>query len=127
MSERVLDASALLALFLDETGAEAVREALASARISSVNMAEVLSKAFDYGIPLEESSRALEGLPVVVMPFTREDAYLVSSLRSATKPKGLSLGDRCCLALGLRSGLPVLTAERIWAELDVGVTINLIR
>jgi PIN domain nuclease of toxin-antitoxin system len=123
----VLDASALLALFLDETGAEAVREALASARISSVNMAEVLSKAFDYGIPLEESSRALEGLPVVVMPFTREDAYLVSSLRSATKPKGLSLGDRCCLALGLRSGLPVLTAERIWAELDVGVTINLIR
>jgi PIN domain nuclease of toxin-antitoxin system len=127
VSEVVLDASALLALMRNETGHEAVAAALPMSRISAVNLAEVLAKAFDYGIPVEESSRAVEALPVAVTPFTPEDAHLASSLRPATRPRGLSLGDRCCLALGLKTGLPVLTAEREWAGLDVGVTVRVIR
>jgi PIN domain nuclease of toxin-antitoxin system len=39
----------------------------------------------------------------------------------------LSLGDRACLALGLRLGSPVVTADRVWATVDVGVEIVLIR
>ena len=42
---------------------------------------------------------------------------------------GLSLGDRYCLALARREGVPALTAERRWPEIAdaAGVTVRLIR
>ena len=43
MSQTVLDASAVLALLLDEPGAAIVAQAIADARMSSVNYAEVIS------------------------------------------------------------------------------------
>ena len=45
-----------------------------------------------------------------------------------TQGYGLSLGDRACLATAIQLGLPVYTADKIWAELDLpNVKINLIR
>jgi ribonuclease VapC len=52
---------------------------------------------------------------------------VIARLRPLTRAQGLSLGDRACLATGLRLGRPVITADRSWAALDVGVTIQLIR
>lgn len=40
----MLDASAVLVLFLDEPGADVVADALAEASLSTINLAEVLSK-----------------------------------------------------------------------------------
>jgi PIN domain nuclease of toxin-antitoxin system len=37
------------------------------------------------------------------------------------------LGDRACLALAIRKGATALTADRKWADLDVGCKIELIR
>jgi PIN domain nuclease of toxin-antitoxin system len=37
------------------------------------------------------------------------------------------LGDRACLALALRLGLPVMTADRIWGKVTLGVDVQLIR
>jgi len=34
---------------------------------------------------------------------------------------------RCCLAVGVRTGLPVLTTEGKWREIDVGVRVEVIR
>jgi PIN domain nuclease of toxin-antitoxin system len=45
----------------------------------------------------------------------------------ALQPFGLSLADRACLALAKQRGLPVLTADRIWQTLDLGVAVVLIR
>jgi len=44
-----------------------------------------------------------------------------------TATGALSLGDRACLALGERLGLPVVTADRAWADLDLDVAVSLIR
>jgi len=44
-----------------------------------------------------------------------------------TRHLGLSLGDRCCLALAKELGADVYTAERKWAGLDLGVTVRVIR
>jgi len=95
--------------------------------ISAVNVAEVVSKAIDYGGTLEAISTSLSQFTMRVVPFTPEDAFISGSLRAATRRKGLSLGDWCCLALGLKTGLPVLTTEGKWREIDVGVQVQVIR
>jgi ribonuclease VapC len=45
----------------------------------------------------------------------------------ATRVAGLSLSDRACLSLGLKTGLPVLTTERAWAKVNIGVDVGVIR
>jgi ribonuclease VapC len=130
----VLDASALLAYLHGEDGADEVADAISrTAAISAVNWAETLSKLADIGrdprqvvADLEEQG-LLHGL-LEVMPFTAEDAPLVAELRPRTRERGLSLGDRACLALALRLGLSVLTADREWADLrDVDAEVRPIR
>ncbi len=127
MTEVVLDASALLALLQKEKGADIVSRAIHSSSMSAVNLAEVAAKSSDHGVPLEELTPLVYGLPLKIIPFDADQAYLAGSLRSKTRHKGLSLGDRCCLALGLKSGVPVLTTEKEWETLEVGVTIKRIR
>jgi PIN domain nuclease of toxin-antitoxin system len=129
----VLDASALLAHLNDEAGADKVEKALiAGAAISAVNLAEVLSKLAD----VEEDPantfaslrrQGLFGNRVAVQPFTEEDAVTIARLYPKTRSHGLSLGDRACLALALRLGVPAMTADRAWTRLKAAVTIETIR
>jgi PIN domain nuclease of toxin-antitoxin system len=126
VTEVVLDASALLAFLRGEPGADRVEASLRGALISAVNWSEVLAKAADYGAALGAIRRVLEPLPVRVIPFDGEDAVLAAALRAGTMSHGLSLGDRACLALGKRLGLPVLTSERSWPTIE-GVKVQVIR
>lgn len=129
----VLDASALLAWILDEAGSEAVTTALGSgAVIHAVNWAEALTKLQDRGLPPEQVAADLSGIGVLGQTLevdlgTLEDASMVARLRPLTRAAGLSLGDRYCLALGRRLGLPVLTADRAWAALEDDHRVVLIR
>ena len=61
------------------------------------------------------------------LSFDRQQASIAGSLWQQTKELGLSLGDRACLALAQQLDLPVLTADKIWQRLDIGVSIQLIR
>jgi PIN domain nuclease of toxin-antitoxin system len=122
----VLDASALLAFLLDEPGADVVEHAiLGGAAISTVNMAEVLTRQADGAVDAGGDLGFNLGFTIpdtlTVEPFTIEDATMSARLRAGTKRQGLSLGDRACLALGRRLGLPVLTADRAWRELPDSV------
>lgn len=125
----VLDSSAILAFILDETGAQIVTDSFDDALVSTCNVAEVYTKiaqlALDRRTP--DMIFGLEGLQV--MPLTREQAAHAGSLAPLTAKAGLSLGDRCCLALAIERGLPVLTADRPWAQFaaPLGVDIRLIR
>jgi PIN domain nuclease of toxin-antitoxin system len=127
MSSVVLDASALLAFLRREPGGERIAAVLERAVISAVNVSEVVSKALEYGATLEAVAAALSQLPIRTTPFDTEDAYRAASLRPLTKVKGLSLGDRSCLALGMRLGVPVLTAEGSWREFQGIVAVEVIR
>lgn len=133
MASTVLDASALLAYLRDEPGADVVADAIAGgAAISTVNLAEVLGRATDHrGDParlvgqMEDSG--LLGGAVSVESFTDKDAIEVARLRPETRAQGLSLGDRACIALARRLGLPALTADAAWSRLDLAVTLQQIR
>lgn len=129
----MLDASAFLAYLRDETGAEIVENALIDGcYISIINWVEVLSKVVDLGESPEEIIKRLrdEGLlenSLEIIACNEEDAITIAKFRPLSKSAGLSLGDRACLALGKRLNLPVLTADKVWSSLSLGITINLIR
>lgn len=127
MSDVVLDASAVLALLLGEPGADRVETVVDAAHISAVNLAEVVQRLVDKGAGDDEALAVLGAYAWRVAPLDEAAAVRVGLLRRSTKSRGLSLGDRACLVLGKRLGLPVYTADRAWAELDLGVEVVLIR
>lgn len=127
MSSVVLDASALIAFLRDEPGSDIVGPAMPHALISAVNLSEVLTKAAETSVAFESAKIALQGLRPHVVPFDEEQAVTAAGLRPLTRPLGLSLGDRCCLALGLVKELPILTTDRQWSKLPSGVQVRVIR
>jgi PIN domain nuclease of toxin-antitoxin system len=127
MSEAVLDASALIAFLRNEPGADRVKAVIGQACISAVNLAETLTKMVDYSKQLELIAREIGRLQIPVIPFDAELAHITASMRPLTRVAGLSLGDRACLALALKAGLPAFTTEREWNKCDVGVRIINIR
>jgi len=133
VSSAVLDASALVAFLNEEPGADAVEQALGrGAWISIVNWAEVISKAAEMGAdPVRVRDELVQmgvlGKALQIVTLTEEDALEMARLRPATRTLGLSLGDRACLALGQRLGLPVLTADRLWSQVALDLEIRLIR
>jgi len=125
----VLDASAVLALLFEEPGAEVVRAQLRTGVIGAANLAEVLAKLSDHGLPAVEAARAITILGLEVAPMTEAQAGRSAELRPLTRAVGLSLGDRACLALAAELGAPVLTADRSWDAVAgaAGVSVQVIR
>ena len=66
-------------------------------------------------------------LACAIVPVDAELGLRAGVLHAATRSRGLSLGDRICLALAEGEGVPALTADRAWADLDIGIEVSLIR
>ncbi len=127
MSKVVLDASALLALLNDETGADLVRELLPDALISAVNLAEVVTRLSLLGMPEEQVHEILSLLGLNVEPFDEEQAFRAGLLAAQTHSLGLSLGDRACLALASATDATAVSADRAWGDLELELKIKLVR
>ena len=125
--DTVLDASALLALLNAEPGAERVAACIPGGVVSAVNLAEVVGKLAEAGMAVDDIRLALSGLGLRIADLDEGLAYVVGLLRPSTRARGLSLGDRACLAQAKRSALPALTADRDWLSLDLGLEIEAIR
>ncbi len=121
-----LDASAVLALLFAEAGHEQVAAVLDDCCLSTVNLAEVLSRfARDGHEPAAVATQIAES-GIEIVPFLDADAALAATLDPATRRAGLSPGDRACLALALARGVPALTADRAWARIDLGVEVRVL-
>ena len=128
MNRIVLDASALLAILNQEPGADKLTpQLLSTAACGTVNLAEVQGKLVDRGLSPDDAWEATLTPIREAMAFIPEHARLAGSLIAKTRPLGLSLGDRACLALGLALKAPVYTADKSWKDLKVGVRIHVIR
>jgi ribonuclease VapC len=109
-----------------------VETALANgAAMSAVNWAEVLSKISEVDTPQtliqEMRNQGVLDQQLQIYEFSKEDALEVALLRPLTKSIGLSLGDRACLSLAKRLGVPTLTADRIWAQVETDIIVQVIR
>lgn len=127
MTDIVLDSSAVLALLNEEPGAERVETVLDQALLSAVNLAEIVSKLVEKGATPEDVNLVIGALSCRIINLDRRDAVRTGLLRHQTRSKGLSLGDRACLALALRHGASVLTTDRVWKDIDVGIDVELLR
>lgn len=123
----VLDSSAVLAILFREPAGDVVRARMPDAAISVVNYVEVITKLVDRDMSDARIEEVLASLEMTVEPFDAAQALAAGLLRRPTRAAGLSLGDRACLALALTLGAPVLTADRAWAGLEVGVPIEVVR
>lgn len=124
----VLDASAVLALLLDEPGGDVVAAESVGSVICSVNVAEVaerLHRSFETDAVHVSMAAALPQ----TIAADHDLAVAAGLMRETTRSSGLSLGDRFCLALAQRLCCPVLTADRAWLEFEatLGIQIRLIR
>lgn len=118
MSEAVLDSSAVLALLLNKPGADQVKAVLPGALMCTVNVAEVVTKLHERGMPVAEALQAIETIGIEMIDFTIERACATAALRSTTRQAGLSFGDRACLALAQLTNATALTADKAWGQLS---------
>lgn len=117
----------MLAILFEEPGADVALTSVAEALCVTVNLTEILTRCTDKGFPLDAAEEFMATHKVEHVEFGTDLARLAASLRAATRHKGLSLGDRACLALAIRENAVAVTADRNWADLDVGCKIEVIR
>ena len=123
----VVDASVVLAVILAEPGGDVVSESLRGATMSVVNVSEVYRRLHDGGLEMNDAVAAVERLKLVLVAFDETQAIEAARLRPATRKIGASFADRACLALALKTGFPVLTADKLWGLLELPIDIRMIR
>ena len=123
----VLDSSALLAYLQQEPGGDAVGRVLNKAVISTVNWAEVVGKAHAASVDTRGLRQELATLGLSLVPFSTAQAELAGRLIENTRPFGLSLGDRACIAVAMERGEKAYTADRAWLDIGLDVAIDAVR
>jgi len=123
----VFDASALICFARREPGWEAVALYGSTGVISAVNLTEVAYRLSNHGVPLEKTELIIRPLVGEIVAFDDQQAMLAASIHARSRNAGLSLGDCACIALGLTRGAKVITADRHWKTLSLGVEIVQIR
>jgi ribonuclease VapC len=126
----VLDTSAVLAILFREPGQDVVRSALhEGALLSTVNFAEAITRLVRDGMAADRAAAAITALPIGLRDLDAQLATDAGALFAQTRPFGLSLGDRACLALARQESVPALTGDRVWVQVAplLKVEVRLIR
>jgi len=110
----VLDASAILAFFVGETGSAAVEAALdqEETACSAANWSEVAQKMLAHGRNWPDARVMILERGLIIEPITVEDAEWAAEFWITRRD--LSLADRLCLALANRLGAEAWTTDRAW-------------
>jgi len=111
----------------NEKGAEIVAACLSSAVVSTLNQAEVQSKLVSAGLSEDDAWWHIAEIRCLSIPFGEEQARIAGGLVRFTRPHGLSLGARACLALGIQRKATVYTTDAAWKNLGLGIEVQVIR
>jgi PIN domain nuclease of toxin-antitoxin system len=81
----------------------------------------------DRGATSEQAWNWIEGLGCEFCFFTPYQARMAAELKPITRPYGLSLGDRACLALAIDRKATVYTTNKAWKQIPLGIQVEVIR
>ena len=123
----LLDASAVIVLLKQERGYKDIEDLLNISSISTVNLCEVVSVLSRGSVIESEIDDIISDLIPNIIPFTEEIAITAGKLIKQTQSSGLSLGDRACIATGIRYDLEIYTADKAWSTLDLDCKIIQVR
>jgi ribonuclease VapC len=121
---KVIDTSALIAAVMVERGAEVAEAAMVGGCISHVNVTESIAILIRKGFTFDDALALVIDTRLTWHATNTNDAYEAARL---VQTPGLSLGDSFCLALAKSLKTSAVTADRMWAELNLGVAVELIR
>lgn len=121
----VVDASVVLAWLQGEAGSDDAEPLLMEGVIGAANWSEVLQKARQHGTQPDLVGRLLASFGLRVADVTTDDGERAAALWQKGSP--LSLADRLCLALGIRLGIAVATADAAWEWLGEGPPVIVVR
>ena len=79
------------------------------------------------GIPADSAMLRLTEMVADIIVFDQQLAYIAADMLRVTKPFGLSLGDRACLATAASMNLEAVTADKVWSQIKGVAKIRLIR
>ena len=128
MNEIVLDASVILAIFFQEPGPDLLPfDFQDRALLSTVNLAEAQTKLLQRGFPPDLAWKGTLALIAKTVQFSEDHARIAGDLILQTQSLGLSLGDRSCLALAIERNAPVYTTDSAWRDLNLGISIHVLR
>jgi PIN domain nuclease of toxin-antitoxin system len=123
----VFDSSALLAVLLGERGGDVIIPLLEGGLLSTVNLAEVHARMVSLGAVAALAWSRILDFQCEICPLSETQARIAAELIARTRPFGLSLGDRACLALAIERNAKVYTADRAWKNLNLGIEVEVIR
>ena len=123
----VFDASAVLAILNQESGAAKATRFLDGAGINAVNRSEVLKKLIERRTPVPEAVESANALGLQIVTFDDELALASAALWPITRSVGLSFADRCCVATAIAQNATAITADRAWAMIDLPCNVEVIR
>jgi ribonuclease VapC len=125
----VLDSSAALALLKPEPSKVDLDALVPGQPISAINYSEAADYFSRLGHSRRDIGQLLSSLDLDVVPVDADLALNAAMMRPVTDSAGLSMGDRCCIALAQRMAVPALTGDRSWTDIadKVGVELLLIR
>lgn len=129
MKRILFDSSVIIAILRSEEGYQNGEKYLNQGAISTMNWAEVAGFLGRNNAPKHIIQQTLAQYPLKVLPYDENLVVPTGHLAAGRQHLGLSLGDRACLATAMAHQLPVLTADRIWKELEqeLSLDIQLIR
>ena len=127
MADALLDTSVLIAFAMGEPHSVDEDTLLSGAAVSAVSLAEFRSVLLQKAVDADDIDATIRDFNLKVLPFGAAESQVAGNLIPLARPLGIGLGDCACIATGIVTGLPVWTADRDWAKLDVPAKIHLIR
>ena len=125
--DAVLDTSVVLAVLKGERGADLARKRIERGAVSVVNLAEIVTKLVEWDVPEAAARNSIAELGLKYLQFDEHLAFQAGLLHRFTKGGNISLGDRACLVTARHFGVPAVTADRAWANLNLGIAVELVR
>ena len=122
-----VDSSTVLAILHEQDDWQGYAGRISGQYLASISAAEVLGSLVQAGLDPDAAGQALRLLGMIIVPFDEQDAVMMAAMQPQMKGLRLSLGAKACLAFARRRALTVLTAEKTWRGLDLGVKIEVVR